>query len=198
MNLVEALAAAKEISAWIHSRINENQVANEHRIVVSLAVFQQALDIADGMVVLIENRLPGPAWALARSLHESYVRGIWLLEYADDNQLENFRKGICPSLSRLVNLIGDTPESGGAWIKGINHLNIKSFHDLAHGGMEHVSRRVETESIKPNYPEGETINVLKLRNQYYINIGVFILAVIHNEAALMELDDKTSEWTGAL
>ena len=198
MTVVEALKSAKIISTWIHEKTNKSRVAKEQRIVMSLAVFQQALDIADGMVVLIENRLPGPAWALARSLHESYVRGVWLLEYADHNQLENFSKGRCPTLTKLMKLIPDTPESGGAWIKGINQLNITSFHDLAHSGIEHVSRRVGAEVIEPNYPEAETVNILRIRNQYYVNIGAFILAVIQDEASLIELNDKTSEWKNAL
>ncbi|HEC17252.1 MAG TPA: hypothetical protein ENI99_11890 [Sedimenticola sp.] len=198
MNLSEALKITNEITIWIHGKTNEIQVANEQRIVVSLAVFQQAMDVADGMVILIENKLPGPAWALARALHESYVRGVWLLDHADANQLENFVKGICPKISKLVKLIRDAQESGGAWIRGINDLNITSLHSLAHGGMEHVSRRIETGSIEPGYSEEETVNFLKLRNQYYVNIGVFILAIIQDEAALIELNNKTGEWKKAL
>ena len=198
MDKSQALEIAREISQFIHERTNNLQIKYEKRTSYALAVFQHALDIADGIVVLIEKNLPGVAWSLVRSMHESYVRAVWLLGHANPDQLDNFEKGICPKLATLVKCIGDEPESGGVWIKGITDLNISAFHDLAHGGMEHVSRRVTANSVEPNYPEEEIINLLTLRNQYYYNIGVFLLAIFQEESGLNDLNNKARDWEGAL
>lgn len=192
------LKISKEIGLWVHENTNNSQIQFDRKPGLALAVFQHALDIADGIIVLIEQNLPGVAWTLVRSLHECYVRGVWLLEHADNNQLDNFEKGVCPTLNKLTSLIGSEPESAGVWIKGINDKNISVFHDLTHGGMEHVSRRITANSIEPNYSDEETVSLLKLRNQYYINIGVFLLAIFQNESALIKLNEKTEQWKESL
>lgn len=102
-------------------------------------------------VTLLDNNLPGVAWALARPMHESFVRGSWLLNHASKINVTRFIKGKCPKFPELLKDIGDAPETGGCWIKKMTELNIKKFHDLAHGEMEHVIRRMTETAIESNY-----------------------------------------------
>jgi hypothetical protein len=48
-------------------------VPNDKRSFMVVALFLQALDITDGIVILLVNNLSGPAFALARPMHEGYV-----------------------------------------------------------------------------------------------------------------------------
>jgi len=198
MNQVEALGLAKEISTWIDSRTNGVQVKNERRLLIAVAMFQHILDIADGIVVLIRSNLPGVAWTLARPMHEGYIQAVWLLDHASENQLDQYVKGTCPKAATLIKQIGDKLETGGAWIKGINELNMKIFHNLTHGGIEHVSRRVSETAIEPQYKEKEIVHLIMLSNQYYIHVAAFLLALMNDEESLVELNEKQMGWDNAL
>jgi len=63
MDIRESLRSAKEIGSWLHSKTNNISVPSNKRTVMAVALFQQALDISDGIVLLFDNNLPGPAMA---------------------------------------------------------------------------------------------------------------------------------------
>lgn len=198
MDISKNLRMAKEIGAWLHGKTNKILVPSDKRTVMATSILQQALDVADGVVLLLDNNLPGPALALARPMHEGYVRGVWLLEHASTENLERFEAGKCPNFPSLLEDIGDAPETGGSFIKGMTDLNLKSFHDLTHGGMEHITRRATESAIEPNYSEEEIINLVKMRNQYYMLITCFLLQLANDQSSLEELIQKSEEWKDAL
>lgn len=197
MDIGESLRSAKEIGSWLHSKTNNISVPNNKRTVMAVALFQQAVDISDGIVLLFDNNLPGPAMALARPLHEGYVRGLWLLEHASEEKVEKFAEGKCPNFPALLKDIGDAPETGGKFIKGMTDLNLDSFHDLTHGGMEHVVRRYSESAIEPNYAEEEIVNLIKARNQYCMLITCFLLQIANKYESIEDLIAKREEWQGA-
>ena len=198
MSIEEALKSAREIGSWVHGQTNNCQVPNDRRTVMAVSAFQHVLDISDGIVVLIDNNLPGVALTLARSMHEGYAQSVWLVGSASEEQLDNYAKGICPKLQTLVKQIGDEPETGGAFIKGMTEKNIKDFNNLTHGGIEHISRRTSETAIEPNYSDEDIIGLLKARNQYYMLTAFFLLTLMGKNEAVEELTDKHSEWQNAL
>lgn len=147
MEISESIAKAKEIGAWVHGKTCDISVPSDIRTRMGAALLQHALDIADAIVVLVESNLPGPAFSLFRSLHEAYVRGVWLLDHASDLDVEKFGNGKYPGFKDMLNDIGEDPETGGAFIKGMSELNREDFHGLTHGGMEHVFRRISVSAM---------------------------------------------------
>lgn len=198
MNIVESLKTSKNIAIWLHKRVDEIVIPNGKREVVAVSLFQQSLDIADAVVILLENNLPGPALALARPMHEGYVRAVWLLNHASEEGVNKFIRGKCPNFPVLLKEIGDAPETGGYWIKVMTEMNLKDFHGLTHGGMEHVVRRMTDNSIEPKYSGTELFSLLKARNQYCINIVIYLLGLVKDEVGLSELTQKRSEWENVL
>jgi hypothetical protein len=132
------LILAKEIGSWVHKKTNNIDIPNEKRILMGAALLQQVLDLTDAIVILLDSKLAGPAFALARPMHEGYVRAVWLLNHASEQSLSDFEAGKCPKFPKLLEQIGDAPETGGRFIKGMSNLNLQSFHGLTHGGMEHI------------------------------------------------------------
>lgn len=197
MSISEDLHTAKEIGSWVHGKINDISVPNDKRTVMAVALLQQSLDITDAIIILLEHNLPGPAWALARPMHEGYVRGVWLLQHATDESVKKFEAGICPKFPELIKQIGDKPETGGAFIKGMTDLNLHSLHDLTHGGMEHIVRRTTGSAIEPNYSIDELKKLIKMRNQYASLIPCFLLQLANDLSAMEELLRKRREWESA-
>jgi len=198
MGISEDLQKAKEIGAWVHEKTNEISIPRNKRNMMGAALLQQSLDVSDAIVILLEHNLPGPAWALARPLHEGYVRGVWLLEHASDESVDKFESGFCPKFPELLKQIGDAPGSGGAFITGMSDLNLSSFHDLTHGGMEHIIRRTTDSAIEPNYSSEEIERFICMRNQYSMLVCCFLLLLADDHRSMEQLLDKRREWKDAL
>src|SRR5690606_1499813 len=98
----------------------------------------------------------------------------------------------------LLKQIGDDPETGGAYIKGMSDLNLSSFHDLTHGGMEHITRRWSGSAVEPSYSVDELRKLLKVRNQYVMLIACFLLQLANDESGLNAILCKRDEWKNAL
>ncbi len=190
MALPALISQAKDLTLWLHEHTNEKDVPNTIRATTGLAIFQLAMDIADAIVVLLDARLPGPALSLARPLFEGYVRGHWLLHWASDTEIESFSNGICPKFPPLLKAIGTDAESGGAWIHANKTANLSAFHDLTHGGSEHVKRRITSTAIEPSYPESELEGLLKFGIEVRIRVGAELLSLIGNEVAIEELNQR--------
>ena len=190
MTLTQSINEAKKFGIWLHQYTNECEISIRHREQAGLSILQQSLDINDAIIVLLETRLPGPSLALARPLFESYVRGFWLLNCASEQEVDSFFNGKCPNFSGLMNAIGNNAESGGAWIHANKDLNLNSFHDLTHGGSEHIKRRTTVKAIEPNYPENELSSLLKLGVEIRIRIGVELLSRMKDEDSLEKLNEK--------
>jgi|SRR5665647_1424876 len=194
MTLTSSIQEAKDFTLWLHEHINEKKISVGRREQTGLSILQQSLDLDDAIIILLEAHLPGPALALARPLFESYVRGYWLLNCATDEEVEVFLQGKCPNFEGLLKKIDNEAESGGAWIHANKAANLKSFHDLTHGGSEHVKRRTTLKSIEPNYPEQELASLLTFGIEIRIRIGAELLSRTENEDALKQLNEKATTY----
>ena len=174
MALTQCIEEAKYFGIWLHGRVNEREFPDGTRERTGHSILQLAEDIGDAIIVLLEEpiNLPGPALTLARPLFEGYVRGFWLLNLASETEVQNFMKGICPTLGSLLNKIPRDTNSGGAWIHKMWKLNKTYFNDLTHGGSLHVQRRFTDDSVEPSYPEKELESLLKIGIEIRISIGV--------------------------
>lgn len=198
MSINESIERAKEIGLWIHGKTNDISVPNDERTCLGTALLQQTLDIADGIIVLLSSNLPGPAFTLCRSLHEVCTRSVWLLNHASDENVEIFKEMKYPGFKDMLRDIGDSPETGGAFIHGMSDLNRNDFHGLTHGGMEHVLRRVSSTAIEPSYPEEEIQELIRVTIKYSLLCVCFLLQLANDELGMEELLKKQEEWKNLL
>lgn len=190
MSLTETVRQSKEFGSWLHERTNQRSFPGDSRHRTGLSILQLSLDIADAIIVLLEAKLPGPALSLGRPLFEGYVRGKWLLDFASDQQVAEFVVGKCPKISGLMKAIPKDAESGGAWIHATGAMNLTPFHDLTHGGSEHVKRRWANDCVEPCYPEDESIRLLQLADEIRLRIGVELLSRLDDERTMDQLHEK--------
>ena len=162
-----------------------------------MSIFQLSLDLHDAIIVLLDAKLPGPAFSLARPLFESYIRGFWLFNCASDKALNNFLNGECPPLAKLVVAIENNAETGGAWVHGIKKLYLTSFHDLTHGGSEYVRRRNMDNSVEPNYPEEELESLVNFGVEVRIRIGAEFFSQLNDEDGIEQLHKIAQSFRGS-
>ncbi len=194
MPLTHVIMQAKEFRIWLHNKTDGRRFPNGIRERTGHSILQLSEDISNAIVVLLDARLPGPALSLARPLFEGYVRGFWLLNFASDEHVNEFLDGKCPNFPGLLAAIGRDEETGAAWIHANSDKNLTSFHNLTHGGSEHVRRRNKDDSVEPNYPEQELESLVKFGNEIRIRIGAELLSRLNDEGAIHQLH----EWAKAI
>lgn len=190
MPLTQCIKQAMDFGVWLHERTNERKFPDGIRERAGLSILQLSQDIGDAIIILLDAKLPGPAMSLARPLFEGYVRGFWLLNHASDKQVHEFMNGKCLNFRSLLAAIPGDADSGGAWIHANSGQNLIAFHDLTHGGSEHVKRRNRDDSVEPSYPEQELESLVKFGNEIRIRIGVELLSRLNDEKAIEELHER--------
>ena len=191
MTLNQILEIAKELETWIHEHTNEIDCPDNP----GLTLLQQSQDICSALIILIGANLPGPAYALVRSMLDSYVRGLWLLNHASEEEIKMFLAGNeLPGFKKLLDAIGNDEETGSAWIHKISEFNREAFHGFTHGGIEHVLRRIADHSIQPNYPEKEQIRLMHLQIGIQFAIGYDLLVLANNQAEIKKLEEMAQQY----
>lgn len=196
MSVELSLNRVKELGVWLHERINGLVLPQNDRIRIGGADLHLAQEHCNGIIILIDARLYGSAFALARLLLEAYVRGVWLLKFASDTQLQSYMKGDCPLFYKLLDAIGDAPETGGAWLKGIKEKNWYHFNELAHGGACQIVRRNTEEGIESAYSEEELSRLLEFSGEVAIRVATELFVVAGEELLLAELKEKAATIRG--
>ena len=194
--LAEAIVQAKSLSNWLHEQINEGNFVAGRQQHWGSALLQQSWEVSDAIVSLLERDLPGPSWSLARPLCESFVRGVWILHCASDEDMERFRQGESPGFPKLFEAISSHREASlhAAWLRATS-ANRDVFHDFTHGGIEHVLRRVSQDTVEPRYPGRELEYLIGLSIEVYLRVGWELLSLIGDADAKRQLLEKVeSEW----
>ena len=112
MLLLNLIKEAKDLGRWLHKETNNRRYPGGVRTRTAHAILQQTIDINDAILLLIEARLPGPAWALARPLLEGYIRGLWILGSESEKEIEKFNNGKPPDLPTILKAIGNDNITG--------------------------------------------------------------------------------------
>ena len=182
----ERVGLAKELGRWIHGRVAERRMPGGDRHRVGVALLQHCEDVADGTLVLLEKGLPGPALALARSLFESYVRGVWALHCADDEAIAGFIKSGSPTpwqLAKLIEALNEYVPEVGEWAAA-EVRQLPALHDLAHGGRLHVFGRNTSRTIEPRYDDRDLVTLVDFGIELRIRVGVELLTLLDDEGAM--------------
>ena len=194
--LAESIAKAKGLSRWLYERTNREWFEARRPQQWGTALLQHSWEVADAIVTLLESDLPGPAWNLSRSLCESFVRGIWILHCASDEDLERFGHGKCPNTPDLLKAISRQNKASlhSEWLRATS-ANRDVLHGFTHGGIEHVMRRIGESVVEPRYPESELEYLVGLCTEVYLRIGCELLSLMGDAGAKRELVERVdAEW----
>ena len=188
-SLSKTIDNAKAFSTWLGTRMDNTSIPDTDRNIVALALIQQSLDLADAVVLLVdEHKLHGPAYSIVRPLFESYVRGLWILRCAADKEVEAFLQDKCPNVPTLIRAICDHAPEHHAWIQDIAQGNLPIFNSFTHGGGTHVWRRYRTGQVEANYPEWELRYLILFGVEVRIRIGALFFDLIDDYSTCVELD----------
>jgi len=163
MDYATFLANSRRVLSIIDEKIDGKGFDPNNRNKLSAALFDIAHEHAKAVIILLEEKLYAPAYALARSLQESFVRAAWIQHCASDNDIAKVIKQ--DSFPLKYGQMLSAVEEKRQWENTLTQLKKsawKTMNSYTHGGIQLISRRIKGEYIEHNFDELETIALLQL------------------------------------
>ena len=92
MTIQAALARSADLSNWLDSCIHSLDIPSGDRQAMAAALFDQVHEHHKAIQLLLKSSLVGSAFSLVRPTLETFVRGVWLLRCASEEEVKNFTK----------------------------------------------------------------------------------------------------------
>lgn len=161
MDIPEAVVRSEDLIRWINQSVNGLQFKSDLRSCLGAGCLDVALEHHRAVVLLVSKSIHASAFALVRPLFEAYIRGEWLLQWASDEQLEQFKAD--RHKVTFGQMIKDL-ESHEAFNNGVLSKAKQELwswmNSFTHTGYEQVRRRNTPVGIAPSYKDEEVLQIL--------------------------------------
>lgn len=186
--IVAALAHADEISDWISDH-HPGQIMETRNHRLAAPYFAVCLEHREAALLLISKDMRGSAFALWRPTYESYMRGHWALNVAEDKDFQQIAKTkAVPKFDTIIKAL-DSKSKDSMFAKTKAKL-WDPMSDFAHGGLTLLARWSSPDGIGSNHPDDETLDLILRLNTYGLlaSMGVNYMAGEHGvpEAVFVE------------
>lgn len=179
MNLAEAI---KKSGTWINlcnELVGDLELKADKRNRVVAALLHLSLEHHGSIQRLVCHHQNGSAFALLRPQFEAYIRALWLMKCASDQQLEEFLEDKePPGVNRLIREIEDQPGYEEKVLSGLKDRIWRSLCGFTHGGYVQASWRMTEEEIVSDFSEEHLVGLLitscALSLQAYITLAKLV------------------------
>ena len=191
-SIVAALARASDISDWLSDhRPGQIMESRDHRL--AAPYFAVCLEHREAALLLISQDMRGSAFALWRPTYESYMRGHWALNVADDKDFQQLlRTKAVPKFDSIVKAL-DSKSKDSMFAKTKAKL-WDPMSDFAHGGLTLLGRWSSPDGIGSNHPDDETVDLIVRLNTYGLlaAMGINYMAGDHGVPESVFVEKVTS------
>jgi hypothetical protein len=162
MTIEAALKSSAELSKWFDDSVHELQIPSGDRETMAGSLFDQVHEHHKAIQLLLKSALFGSAFSLVRPTFENYVRGVWLLRCASDEEVKDFTQDrIAKPFGVLIEEIERNPGYNVAVLSRVKERTWRAMCSYAHGGFLPVVRRLIPGEITTNYSDEEKLEVIK-------------------------------------
>lgn len=164
---MSTLSKSEELMRVIALSTYELVMPESLRSRVATACLSVALDHHHAITILVANDRLASAFALARPVFESFIRGTWLTHCATDVQVEEFSTGWSPpKIDLLLKELESKPGYDGKVLSTIKASSWTSMCAYTHTGGLQIQRWQTEYSVEPQYDQEEVEEVLEFTNLF--------------------------------
>lgn len=155
------LREAGGLVEWLRLQVHDRELPASNRVRAAASCLGIAQEHHHAIVLLLEHHLYASAFALLRVEFEAYVRGIWLMLCATDDNVGVFLNGEKPPrIDTLLSELEQTPGFAEKTLSGLKQKHWRAMCGYTHTGGIHVQRWNTPEGVEPNYSIDEVREVL--------------------------------------
>ena len=186
---------SEELADTLDNSLRDRSVPGNERNRLSVSCFDVVHEHHRGIALLVEHRLYGAAFTLARPIYEAFVRGVWLRLCVTEDQMQKVMDDeFSPSLPSLVSAIKKKDTNLGPILDKIRERHGPMFNSFTHTGFAQIARRNTQEHIEPNYDKKEVERILAFADGLAILAGFQIAIIADNNELAVELDKKIRQY----
>jgi hypothetical protein len=193
---------SKELADWINDRRRNLEILGGRRARFSASYFAIVHEHHRSIVLLVANRLYGSAFALARPIYETLVRGLWIWRCATEEQIQKIidKDDVDRSLSKFLSDIEEKEEAEylGQELNKVKEKHWKSLSSFTHTGFHPIARRNTLEHIESNDDEDEIEHIVGFVDALAL-LAVLMLAgpgLAANNDLAEEVGEKIRQYFG--
>ena len=154
----------KSLVQSLHQITNELTIASDDRTRLGVGCLQISATHHQSIVLLIEHNCHASAFALLRPLFESFIRGVWIIRKASEEELQRYKSDCSFGLDNLFKAVITLDKYDESSFKNINPSMINTMHSLTHAGFSANVRHQTESGIESNYTCEELRNLLDFSN----------------------------------
>lgn len=192
---MSTLANAEKLVDFIATTTHELVMPATLKSRVATACLGVTLDHHHGITVLVANRRFTSAFALARAVFESFLRGTWVAHCASDEQIEKLSTGW--ELPKIDSLLTEIEANSGYDSKTLSAIKAsawKSMCSYTHtGGLQIQHWQTET-SVEPKYDDVEVEEVLAFVNLFACLSVIELVGISESEAHFEALEQSLASY----
>ena len=182
-------ADTRTILVKIDAVINGVEYTSSERNNLFMALFDVSMEHAKSILILIENGKFGSAYALARPMLETFIRGAWFQNCATDGEVERFVKR--DKKDREFGLLVSEVEASAQWPNTLSQIKkqlYKNLNSYTHGGNQITARRFTDDQLVHTPDKGEINSLLSLSTlvSFLCFTSIAETASIKNAASIAE------------
>ena len=188
-----ALTRSHELSEWVQAHHPAAFDASGGRRIAAIC-YAIALDHREAILLLLERDARSAAFALVRSIYESWVRGTWAQVCATPAEIERIEAGGHMSkLETMVKKLDALPQTRGAFSR-VKRSAWEWMSDYAHGEQRQIARWVDADGIGAAHPDAEVAGLLQALDVYavFCLAGILDLAGVSTEPCAIKMKEVVS------
>ena len=195
---MSTLANAEELMRFVSVTLHELVMPESLRSRVASACLGVALDHHHAITILVANDRMASAFALARPVFESFLRGTWLTHCATDDQVNAFSTGWSPPKSnRLLDDIENRPGYDGKVLSAIRASSWSSMCEYTHTGGLQIQRWQTESSVEPKYSKEEVEEVLAFTNLFACLSAIEMVGISGSDETFESLTKSLAKYLPA-
>jgi len=185
-DLIEKIESARRLTHWLLEHQPSCTNATDRNRIAG-AFFSITLEHHVAIVFLLSNQMASPAFSLARSVWEAYVRGLWARDIAKDHELAEFIVGRCdPKMVSIINAIKRHPSLDKENKIGTLHdRGWTTLNAYDHGGSLQIQRWITAEAVMAAHSDEEIADLLRFANHVAYRAGVALVEL----AGVVQLEE---------
>ena len=193
----EALGESERILIWVADQLDGLRLPdlpNEKRLQLAAGCLHVAIEHAQAIVVLIQEKCFGSALALQRPLIEVYVRGLWLYHAATAGEVDHAGRDSFPTRDKIDKALNAKFDDGA-----FTHPERALWATLCsytHTGYMQIGARLTVDGVRSNYALDEVRQSLRFADMLQLASAIVVVNAADNPELAQAMLDRLKEYAG--
>ncbi len=161
--IAQRLKKSECIVRWWRSKFDGMRIPqwpNSKRLQLAAACWLVTIEHSMAIVELVHATLHGSALALVRSMYEAYLRGMWLMYAATDEEIDRAGRDKVPPNSDIITALEKSPHFQSKPFSGVKDQSWKMLCSYTHTGYQQIGARLTPQGLGYNYQDSEILDAL--------------------------------------